>query len=525
MKSPDKKNIYIPKQFTLRTFNRFISQFIDRYCWGVNKSYRYRLDWINSDELPYKSYIKLREKPHHNPKYRDTSLQDHLEARNNPEWFIHANANPFSDVVMLCGDIDGEEYMDCLGAMLYIQQNYFPGCYFEPSSSNTGIHFYIFIDFSTFPSSLDKFDVFHRDRCNHIIINLSTLFSQLINSMYSSCSFDKFFGEYAIYDYSNSMTLIERKNMAKLPCPTINNFNSLTSSPFLSYSQIDKICEHISTLLLSHPTQSEGVRVRSVPSLSLNRYNYMGITTAYLPKNGDYGKLLNPLDRCRISVQNLARTLGRMPNYDEWNKYYISIEWNTGEATQRRIDRFMRVVEYVDKTFDPTLSNSEYHTAGMFNLMLKEQIGEEYLERYNKTHKKKLQWIDLDMGLGYCYVRLVGSADKKEEEGDELTVPKYGIIDYFREKKEKKEIRRSCERSKAGYIFDVLLDQGYISCVDDSYYSTQFDDNGEISLRGRSRRYVLTSKHPMYKEFIDKVGEGVVNEWLDGCRIGVESLN
>ena len=108
-----KDNLYRPKRLTLRNFNRFISQFIDRYNWGninINgkKSFHYSQDWIY--QVPYKSYLKLREKPK-TGKYRDISLQDHLEARQDPEGFVFYTSNPYSDLCLLCGDIDPIIYL------------------------------------------------------------------------------------------------------------------------------------------------------------------------------------------------------------------------------------------------------------------------------------------------------------------------------------------------------------------------------------------------------------------------------
>ena len=116
MKNPYKKrkykkltkdNLYRPKRLTLRNFNRFISQFIDRYNWGCindgEKSFKYSQEWIN--QVPYKSYIRLREKPRIG-KYRDISLQDHLQARQHPDNFVFYTSNPYSDLCLLCGDID-----------------------------------------------------------------------------------------------------------------------------------------------------------------------------------------------------------------------------------------------------------------------------------------------------------------------------------------------------------------------------------------------------------------------------------
>jgi hypothetical protein len=194
MKNPDKNkkifkpitadNLYRPKRLTLRNYNRFISPFIDRYNWGhftSEEDKRFRYSTENIQAIPYKSYLRLREKPRQGY-YRDIALSDHLDARKDPEGFVFYTANPFSNLCLLEGDIDpipNYGYEDCLEACYYIRNQYHPNTYWEPSTTGEGIHFYTIIDFSTFPSDSIKYDVFHRQNCNRIIELYSALLSQV----------------------------------------------------------------------------------------------------------------------------------------------------------------------------------------------------------------------------------------------------------------------------------------------------------------------------------------------------------
>jgi hypothetical protein len=78
-----KDTIYRPKHLTLRNYNCFITPFIDKFNWGCinglgEKSFKFSIEVMES--FPYRSCAKLREKPHRNPKYRDITLSDHLQA-------------------------------------------------------------------------------------------------------------------------------------------------------------------------------------------------------------------------------------------------------------------------------------------------------------------------------------------------------------------------------------------------------------------------------------------------------------
>jgi len=155
-KKSGNKSKRVPRKLTLRNFNTyFLKPNYDIYCWGYSengeKRYKHSTQWM--EEVPYKSYLKIREKPHRNPYKRDICLQDHLNS-NLFDTFIFANANIFSDVIELHGDIDpidGYGYDECVEAVLWLKDRVFPSLHWEPSTTGRGVAFWIFLDFSTFP--------------------------------------------------------------------------------------------------------------------------------------------------------------------------------------------------------------------------------------------------------------------------------------------------------------------------------------------------------------------------------------
>lgn len=519
VKEKKKENVdYFPKSFTLRTFNIWVSKWIDRYNWGDLKEYHYTMDWINTAQ--YKSYIKLREKPHSNPHYRDTCLQDHLNGRVDTDGFVYATANPFNDKIMLCGDIDdidGYGYDDCLEAVLYLKSRFFPDLYFEPSTSGNGIHFYIIIDFSSFPNS-NNYNSFNRYNCNNTISNISHIFTTLIDGMFN-CHFDGFCGNYGIYSLKkHNVKLLERGSMMKLPCPqSYIDFSILLSLHHYSHSELDAIIQEIYQLNQS----SSPVEQVNTTALSSTPYNYLGSTFGKQPISRANISLYKPIDRYRLSVQDLKRTLGRSPGYDEWNEYYESIGWNTGEATDTREPLFEVVLAYVEKGYDESkVGVADYHRAGKY-AYLTTDITKEYLNTLNKNKRDKVNRIDIEMGIGYVGWVLCSQGVKNVDNDDYIfTVEQNGLVDYMNKKVEKNEGSRKGHKSRAGRIFKALIDYGYILKVDE-YRATWYKEANAgvpatVGRTGRCRRYLLTAKHPQYNKFLNVYGVHTVAAWVNG---------
>lgn len=500
------ENLYRPQKFTLRTYTRFINQFIDRFNWGAinqnrEKSFRFSSTAIENSQ--YKSYLRLREKPQSNPRYRDVTISDHLISRQEPDCFVFYTANVFSDLCFICGDIDPAEgygFEECLEAFYYIEKYYFPGCYWEPSTSCRGIHFYIILDFSTFPRN---YDLFHRSRCNDIIDKLSHLFSTLINSMFY-CKFDKFCGTYPVYSLPfSSFKFINRGCLAKLPLPSSqSDFVKLVHTPIISYNQLSIIWKNIGQLLCPDKYISGGEKETIVSSITSNTAEQENIITLspnslcrasqFRSKNEDYLNSPSAWERTLHSVMKLTRELGRIPDFQEWNKYYESNKWNTGEETEHRHNRFNNAVHLIEKSFDPSKIGHIYQV-GEFLDDLKRDISPKKLKwivREKTEYRFTITYEDLDVGLGSHWTM----TRKNQRPGKEMTVPIEGVVNFFKSLKKKGEFNRSCDRDKARAIRIVLQQIGYIYCIDDYYSHKRGDHTGQ--------RWGMGEKFPKYDDYL-----------------------
>lgn len=486
------QNLYHPRHLTLRTYNRFISQFIDKYNWGCinaqgEKSFRYSQHWIN--DVPYQSYIRLREKPNIGT-YRDICLADHLQARQNPEWFLFYTSSPFSDLCLLCGDIDpiqGHGMEECIEAVEYIQTRIFPGIYWEPSTTNRGIHFYVIFDFSTFtPHCGNSYNLFHRANCNQLIEEYSQLFTQFIDSMFF-CHFDKFCGTYPVYYMPFSSHLFQfRGSLGKLPCPQSNvDIINLSQTPILTYDSLGSIWNSMQHLLHSDPCSSQSLSILSYP------HNILGRDFTVHSKNDVKMRSGDAWERTIHSLMKLSRELGRIPEYEEWNTYYELNQCHTGEETEKRKSRFNAAVPYVEKTFDPDKIGGIYHY-GNFIEEIKKNISEDEIERIKKEHssyKYRVTYEDLDIGLGAHWM----AVRTHNKMGKHLSVPRDAIPALFQALRKKGIIKRSCDLGKARAIRVVLLHMKYIKLVDDYYC---WKKGNQIS-----QRWGMDVNFPQYQEY------------------------
>lgn len=478
------------KQVSCRAFSKFVGQFIDRYNWGwINDdgdpSFRYTAGYISS--VSYKSWIKLRTYFRSSQQNRTTCLKAHLKARDNGYDFVFYTNRIGSDIVMLCGDIDCKEngtYLDCLEAMLYIRERFHNNCYFEPSTSSAGIHFYIFIDFSTC-----NFNSFQRKQCNYLINQYGEALSMLINNEYN-CIFDGFKGT-----YRTGWNMENRGTLGKLPCPVNQeDFNTLCNSQILTASDMKKRWNLLQELLSD--TQF------SIPITIMSRDFESHI-------NNEGSKSTDAFTRSRHICQQYCRYYKRnhnkLPSFDEFREYYRQHPSATQEETTRAYHRLKKVYKYVISNFDDELCKSKpIYTTGDFIDCLKQEITSEQLEQMTKasSYRYKLSYEDIDAGLGYFYINLMSNKEKKEFSSKELTVPINDMSKWFAALKEKGLVKRGCDRSKVQAIKTILENIGYIECVD-RFYSTDMKT---------SRRWSFTPKFPKYDKFAAYVGKDVIEK-------------
>ena len=484
-------NFYRPKHFTLRSFNKFMSQGMDKYNYGHinkegNKSFRFSSDHIYL--TPYKSNIKLREKST-STKFRNVSISDHLGARQSRKSFVFYTANVYSDICILCGDIDpieGYGYDECLEALLYIKERFHPNIYYERSTNGIGIHFYIIIDFSSFSHCDIKYDLFHRYNCNNIISLYSNLLSCLVNSMFY-CKFDSFFGSYSLYSFPfSSHKFINRGRLAKLPCPqNENDFNILVNTPILSYSDLGKNWNYMQELLIDYtPEQTEQSHC-SGKSHNLLCRDFISIS-----KNDDYLRDNSAFTRARHSIQKLARELGRVPNYEEWNEYYETNKYNTGEETKNREERFNIIAPYVENTFDIDKIGQIYKYGDYIDDLMRDITQEQInnIVKNNTSYRYRITYGDLDVGLGSHWM----AVRTNSRSGYELCVPRDTITSLFKALKDRDVIKRSCDYGKCIAIREILVHIRYVKLID-SHYRHGYD--------GISQKWAMDVKFPRYTDY------------------------
>ncbi len=516
-----KDNLYIPKKFSQRSFSRWFYQFADRYNWGGQKDnytlspkgFRWKTEtilnaWKNKSHTTL-NYLKMKEKNIDTHLYSASSNHSHL--------YLFYTTSPFSDIALLCIDIDCKEgfsHSNCKEAAQYILSNFHPSCYYEPSTNGEGVHFYFFVDFSTF----DKCGYYDRANCNSIIRKYSDMLKRLINDKFD-VNFDEIKGTYLVdKQYSN------RGKLCKAPQPkNKEDLYTLTHSPIFTCSDMGSNFDSFQRLMGIYPTDkaaSTNTDDRDNNSLSylstlsspltigetcLSEYDSLDdidetgndsevdITRVKSNKCEEMMKSSNAGERCHGSIMDLAQKLGRLPTIEQWHTYYIKRNLHTGTAilTEIREDRFNKYLKIVSKTFDPSVI-ARFHTPGEYIDDLKARITSEQMDlcceraNYCSDDKfRKITYEDLDMGAGYVFICCMSN----HKIGQELTVPTKGWIEYHRHQKEQGKIQRLCNKGKIRAVKLALIDASYIVCLD------------ETSDFGRAMRYGLGVNHPKYAEY------------------------
>ena len=108
----------------------------------------------------------------------------------------------------------------------------------------------------------------------------------------------------------------------------------------------------------------------------------------------------------------------------------------------------------------------------------------------NETHLEMKQWT------------ATGASNLNQNK--ELTAPMVAMERFLDKLKEKDILKNGSDHKKTKALREILIHMGWIECVDDSYDFVQAH---------RSMRYVLTDKHPYYKEFEQAIGIDTIQYW------------
>jgi len=511
------ENIRRPKNFTLRSYNIFISQFIqrDNYGWynhGDGQSFRYRAEQIrqwrkspnNRDwDRPFlKESDKLADYDQQFERI-DDSFESHLYKE---DGFIYYTSSINTDVAMFCLDIDSHVYNDLeasRAAANYINNTFFPKVYYDVSTHGAGIHIYVFIDFTTFPNfSITDFEIRNRQFTKYLD-NLRPIIKNKFN-----VDLDRPKGT-----YPHNYDLTNRGTLCKLPLPkNQEDYNNLVNSPVFTFNDLCNSDNTIKTLLLDifpetqddslekKETEPEKVNSISETTNSAHIYtnNILGQETLFLSQKDRLQIRSNDAtERTRASIRLLFRELGRRPSYEEWNQYYCNNGLNTGEETDKRKQRYEAAADYTEKTFNNIYTRAPYQF-GEFIEELKNNISLEEMNRIAKTanFSGKMKYQDLDVVMGEHFICMY----KNQKENLELTVPTMGVKQLFEDLSEKKIYIRSCNNDRIRGARKVLVHIGWI---------TQLDPNYNF---GVSQKWGIGENCPRYGDFITFVSNDIIQK-------------
>ena len=513
------KNFYRPKSYTIHTYNRFMKQFIDKRTFGINNKQHYHSTQYINNCLTSNSHFKR--------KLCESTFLHQLKHLNDDDFLLYYTNSPHTNIPLFCMDIDPikeptpstTEDMQKVAQFLSVLH---PNCYYEPSSSGHGLHFYFLVDFTSYRQAYGNDWSF---KANQVIqtglISYGKLIHEYVNNNFnvkfdaikSTISHYTWSKEYSCYIIDNQATL------CKQPRPKSEDaLHLLYNSPVFSLSCLEKNATWLITQLFQQDNwQNENLRIELEkrkkalpPSSSLSSSFQVTIGESFSShepnnsKNQDSHEQVSnekisnkcqemmeskdPATRCLGSIMALSHILGSLPSLEQWHTYYVQKKLYTGlpELNDKRKQRFYNNLEYAEKTFDPSII-CRHHVPLEYVEDLKKRINPAELKQCCKDtgYKYKINYVDLDMGAGFVFICCMSN----QKTGLELTVPTRGWINYHKYHTEKGTIKRFCTKGKIRAVKLALVKIGYIVCLDENYDL------------GCSMRYGLGSNHPKFDEY------------------------
>ena len=312
----------------------------------------------------------------------------------------------------------------------------------------------------------------------------------------------------------------------------INYFNDITCNYFSGLYSINSIMSSLLLILKDTPVRStprdlacEIEKIISSSSSSLSSSNYSTLYTTItnrgtncLPekkvrnkaKNKDYKKytitdIMNIGDsrvRESLYIKKYIRAYysehGIIPTEADVELKYRT-EMNYNKIGDFRKKRFTKYYKHTVDTFDPdkVFDGSNPYKIGMYETLIN-QTNEQITEwvNNNTSYNRNVYRHDVDITLEYIYLcsknkknraremlirkyaQQEGLSDLEAEEQLKNTVPRKGLIGFYKFVKEKyrtviidgkmKKIN-SCDPKKASAMFDLVVEMGLAECIDPTF--------------------------------------------------------
>ena len=548
-KKTTRATLYRPKTHSEYTYNRFLKQFRDPYTFGINNKQHYH----------YKDYIIQCLTGHRWQRNKAKLKFSDVETHYQNKGILYYTNHPDNALALYCIDIDPlkDENGNVLSTAADMKQatdyllTLFPNCYYEPSTSGHGVHFYILIDFEH--STIYRTTPTWGSRANHYIckdkLSLSKLLKLYINNTYS-VKYDAIKATYSNYTYSSLYKKYIISNcgtLCKAPRPTTDTAQVLYNAPLfpLSYVSNRVIPSLIATLIsnslidpdtvlsskIAAQEMKAMVKGNSLHSSGDSLHSCLNISGPVAP--GAPAPLPPPLSSSIISisqhfdntpsleVKNEGNAFDRSREFyqDYFREYYKKHNVKPGKETCRQayrqsslstgaedvgdIERLDATYDFVDQDFKPELLKTSKYVVGEYLEDIKQVITEEQarlIARSRSSYDRKIYYEDIDMATGYYYLNLTGRVEEKYNNNKSLTVPANNLCDWFEWHKEQGHIKNGCGKSKAKASREILQYMEWLELLDDDY----------CLINHVAQRWSFTEKFPKYEQYLKAVGPDTV---------------
>jgi hypothetical protein len=121
------------------------------------------------------------------------------------------------------------------------------------------------------------------------------------------------------------------------------------------------------------------------------------------------------------------------------------------------------------------------------------------------SYDRPVTYEDLDVGAGWIFFSLTNEKylTKKKDDMKEFTVPANSLAGFHNVLNNKGLIKKRGTRGKSKAVKEILLYLGWVEYLDEDYCFYEH----------RAMRYVLTEKHPRYKDFEKIIGKEEIAKW------------
>ena len=553
-----------PKSFTPITYSRTIRKIIDHNTWGwidpeygyTEKEHLFGSDTINEALRGTETLLNKRTGDSRtistasNIQSKQWHQVAHIEHSEKVMFYV---CSLFSNICMPGLDIDPTDTstQDDMNKVSDFIKEFMP-CYIEKSTKQKGRHGYPIIEFTPYVEAYGRYKFpFYANRLLSLDpCSLASLLKLYINSRFN-VKFDNIKGYYSQYQWQkfNGRNYLHRTNasvLIKQPKTTNeSDFFSLVNSPVLSISDIQDKMSWLLNELKGDVPDIENTKLGTYnkassdflpcqeentdelePQTTENSFSSLSsLSYVYIPAHfenvADIALESDVILRSRrylyYCFTQYMINEGREPTIEEYRQDYRQ-DVGTGLEDQGDIIR----LEYIYNTNKSKMRKYFYGSLKQKINMMEQKLGieQEDIDRrstyYRKLWKKEVAitavWIELCLtNQDYIGKKKWWSMSKGEHYTRELTVPMTSLEKFIECLKKKELNKNGCNPRKARALRELLIDLGWMQCVDDTVIiASHNNDKG-----GRARRYILLPDHPGYQRFEKIAGKDRIEHWKE----------